>query len=79
MDNRKETHTGTETYLEERKYFIGGRTGKYTTLLISIIIQYDIEFHLHSKPFHIMRMTSFAIDEKIVILQSIDVNQRNRK
>lgn len=26
--NKKETHTGTEIYLENRHYFIGGRTGK---------------------------------------------------
>lgn len=26
--SRKETHTGTETYLEDRHYYAGGRTGK---------------------------------------------------
>lgn len=26
--NKKETHTGTEIYLEERHYFVGGRTGE---------------------------------------------------
>lgn len=32
--NKKETHTGTETYLEERIYFVGQRTGKYTLPLL---------------------------------------------
>lgn len=77
--NRKETHTGTETYLEERQYFIGGRTGKYYSSYFNYYFLYDIEFHLHIKPIHIMRMTHdvfrlppIAIDETIEKLQSKD-------
>lgn len=35
--NRKETHTGTEVYLEERHYFAGSRTGKYFPIWLTIV------------------------------------------